>query len=153
MTPQRSLNRYAQIARVFDEAFRIPGTPWRFGLDAILGLVPGVGDLIAALAGVYGVLLARELDAPASVQVRMIGNLLLDTAVGSVPLIGDVFDVAFKAHVRNRVVLEQWIEHPRETRRTSRALLLLAALALVALVGTLVALAILGVRALLRLAG
>ena len=149
VTPQR----YAQIARVFDEAFQIPGTRWRFGLDAILGIVPGVGDLVAALAGMYGLLLAHEMNAPASVQIRMIGNLLLDTAAGAIPLLGDLFDVAFKAHVRNRVLLEQWIEHPQKTRRGSRAVLALAALALGTLVMGLVALAVLGVRALLRLLG
>ncbi len=95
------LRRLELVAHWLDGAFRLPGTSWRFGLDGILGLVPGAGDSLTALAGAYIILEAWRLDVPTSVIVRMLGNVGLDWAVGSVPLVGDIFDFAFKSHRRN----------------------------------------------------
>jgi hypothetical protein len=99
-------------------------------MDAILGLIPGAGDLSGALVGAYGILVARSLGAPTSIQLRMLMNLALDAVVGAIPVVGDLFDFAFKAHVRNRVLLEKWLARPRETRRSSAAALLAVLLAL-----------------------
>src|SRR5215475_10361792 len=99
----KGLARYTLIADLFDQAFRVPGTSWRFGIDAIIGLIPGEGDLLGSLVGLYGIFVARRLGAPASIQIRMLLNLGVDAIVGAIPLLGDVFDFAFKAHVRNRV--------------------------------------------------
>lgn len=141
--------RYALLSRLLDEAFRIPGTRWRFGLDALIGLVPGAGDVVGALAGLYGLWTARALGVPLPVQLRMLGNLGLDALAGAVPLVGDVFDVAFKAHVRNRRLLERWAGAPAPTRRGSLALLAVAGLVL----GLLAAAAIaVGVAAVLAIA-
>jgi hypothetical protein len=132
---QAALARYSILTQLMDQAFRVPGTRWRFGLDAIIGLLPGIGDALTALVGLYGLLVARQLGAPASIQLRMLWNLAVDTIVGAIPLIGDLFDFAFKAHVRNRVLLERWLASPHVTRRTS-ALLLVALIA--ALLGLIV---------------
>jgi hypothetical protein len=129
---EAALLRYTLLVQLFDQAFRVPGTSWRFGMDAILGLIPGAGDLSGALVGGYGILVARRLGAPASVQLRMVANLALDALVGAIPLLGDLFDFAFKAHVRNRVLLEKWLAHPLETRRSSAVSLLAVLLALLA---------------------
>jgi Domain of unknown function (DUF4112) len=96
-----ALRRLERLSHWMDGAFRLPGTRWRFGLDGLLGLVPGAGDSLTALVGAYVVLEAYRAGAPASVIARMLGNIGLDWAVGSVPLLGDVFDFAFKAHRRN----------------------------------------------------
>jgi hypothetical protein len=106
---EKGLERYTIIANLLDQAWRVPGTKLRFGLDPILGLIPGVGDLATAVLGAYGVIVARQLGAPKHVQVRMLLNLGIDALAGSVPVLGDLFDFGFKAHVRNRVLLEKWI--------------------------------------------
>lgn len=104
--------RMVLLARLMDSAFVIPGTRVRAGLDAVLGLVPGVGDLAAGAIGLFLVLQARELGASRWLQARMLGNLLLDTALGSVPLVGDAFDVLFKANLRNLKLLQKELGEP-----------------------------------------
>jgi uncharacterized protein DUF4112 len=126
---QRALTRYTLVTHLLDQAARVPGTSFRFGLDAIIGLLPGFGDAVTALVGMYGLVVARQLGAPASIQLRMLWNLGLDTVVGAIPLFGDLFDFAFKANTKNRILLERWLVSPHTTHRTS-ALLLLAMLAL-----------------------
>jgi hypothetical protein len=100
----------------------IPGTAWRIGLDPLIGLVPGVGDALGAVASLYVVVLALRAGAPASVAGRMVANLLVDAVVGAVPLLGDVFDAGFKANVRNVALFEAWVADPARTGRASRAL-------------------------------
>ena len=120
-----ALALYDMLARLLDQAFRVPGTSWRFGLDPVLGLLPVAGDLLSAAIGAYGVLLAGQLGAPSSLITRMLLNLFVDTAIGSVPFLGDLFDFGFKANTRNRMLLEQWLAEPRRTRRSSRVLVAL----------------------------
>jgi hypothetical protein len=106
----RHLRRYSTIARLLDAQFRVPLTRWRFGLDGLLGLVPGAGDIATALVGAYGLVVAWKLGAPASMHVRMALNLLLDAGAGSIPIAGDLFDFAFKANIRNERLLMRWLE-------------------------------------------
>lgn len=124
----------------------------RFGLDPILGLVPGLGDVAGAALSGYLVLLAARLGAPRVVVLRMVANVALDSVVGSVPLLGDAFDVAWKSNMRNLALLERAIERPDATRAASGALVAgaLVVLALLAMAGG--ALAFVVVRALARLA-
>lgn len=91
----------AWLADLLDSRWRIPGTPWRFGVDAIAGLVPGAGDLVAGLAGAYILHAAVRAGVPRPVLARMIGNLAIDTIVGSIPVLGGIFDIAFKSNQRN----------------------------------------------------
>lgn len=105
----RRLNRLRSLARVMDTAFRLPGTQIRFGLDSIMGIVPGAGDAGGAAIGLFIVNEARKLGVPKRKLVRMLANLGTDFAVGSVPLVGDLFDVYFKAHRRNlQLVLDHF---------------------------------------------
>lgn len=104
------------IAKLLDSQFRVPLTRWRFGLDGILGLVPGVGDVATALVGAYGLVVAYKLGAPASIHARMVLNLLVDAGVGSIPIAGDLFDFAFKANIRNQRLLTKWLEEQEKTR-------------------------------------
>ena len=131
--PTDPLARARTLARLLDSAARVPGTGIRFGADAIIGLVPGLGDIGgAALAG-YLVILAQRLGVPRAVVLRMLANVAVDTLAGSVPVIGDLFDVAFKSNLRNVALLERALERPATTTRTSRLVV----------VGTIVGLALL----------
>lgn len=127
-----ALGRYTVLSNLLDQAFRVPGTRFRFGLDAIIGLVPGAGDVAGAALGVYGLWTAHQLGAPTSLLLRMTGNLALDAIVGTVPVLGDLFDFAYKPHVRNLVLLEKWRLQPQAVRRRSRAVLAVAVIVIVA---------------------
>jgi len=141
------VSRYNLIVKVLDELFRVPGTRWRFGLDPILGLVPGAGDILTAIVGTYGLVVAFQNGAPASIQLRMLMNLLVDAAFGAVPFAGDLFDFAFKSHTRNQRLLQGWLERPRETQRSSRLVLVFSIAVLIASAVGAVWVAIAAVRA------
>jgi hypothetical protein len=139
---RRDLERLRMITRVFDQAFAIPGTKWRFGLDALFGLVPGLGDIAGALVAVYAMRVARNLNAPPVVQLHMLSNIALDALVGMVPVAGDLFDFAFKAQTRNLALLEACAATPLKAARRSRRGLLFIAAATIAVFATLTALGV-----------
>jgi len=89
------------VAAVLDDIFRIPGTRIRFGLDAIIGLIPGIGDLFAGIASFAIVIAAWRRRVARVTLARMITNVLLETTLGAVPIVGDVFHVVWKANRRN----------------------------------------------------
>jgi hypothetical protein len=89
------------IATVLDDLFRIPGTKIRFGLDAIIGWIPGIGDAAAGIASFLIVFAAWRRGTPAVTLTRMVANVVLETTVGAVPIIGDIFHVIWKANRRN----------------------------------------------------
>lgn len=102
-----ALQRLERFARLMDAALRIPGTNRRIGLDGLFGLMPGLGDSFTAILALYPILEAARLGAPTSLLLRMVGNVGVDALVGAVPLAGDVFDVLFKANIRNVELLRQ----------------------------------------------
>lgn len=136
------------LAHLLDDGIRIPVLGVRFGLDAVIGLVPGLGDFSGAILSSYVVLLGARLGAPRSVILRMIGNVAVDTIGGSVPLLGDLFDVGFKSNLRNVALLDRWIDQPGRTHATSRRAVGFTVLALAVLAIGGLALAVLVVRAL-----
>lgn len=145
------IQRARALARVLDSAVGIPGTPLRIGLDAILGLIPGGGDVAGAALSGYIVLTAARRGAPRAVIARMLLNVLLDTTIGAIPVLGDLFDVAYKSNMKNVALLERHAAHPVAVARQSRwvAAGVVAALILIAVgVG---ALGVLAARALWRL--
>ncbi|ESR22581.1 DUF4112 domain-containing protein [Lutibaculum baratangense] len=101
------------LAHLLDSRWRVPGTNWRFGVDGLAGIIPGVGDVSTGLVSVYLVWRARELGLPFHVLARMGGNVLLDTTVGSIPILGSVFDFAFKANRRNMALMRRHLERRR----------------------------------------
>lgn len=105
-----------RVARLLDSAVPVPGTSFRFGLDPILGLVPGLGDIVSPLFTVGIIWQARDLGIPRVVMMRMIINVALDTLVGLVPILGDLFDFAWKSNNKNLALLEQ---HAYEERGPS----------------------------------
>ncbi len=121
--------RLRQLAGLLDSAVGIPGTKVRFGVDSLLGLVPGVGDLVGGVLSVFIVISAARLGASPALVARMLGNIAVDTAIGTVPVLGDLFDVGWKANLRNVSLIEEHVGNPDRLRRRSRWLVLGVALA------------------------
>ncbi len=120
MTDTRErLRRMRALAWLLDNSIALPGG-YRIGLDAVIGLLPGIGDAIGALLSAYIVNEARGLGAPRSILMRMVGNIAIETVIGCIPVAGDLFDAAFKANLRNIALLERYHLAPRESRRSSR---------------------------------
>lgn len=107
---------------MLDEAIRVPGTNFRIGIDPIVGLMPGVGDLLGGAASLYIILEAARTGAPTSVLVRMAANVAIDTLVGAIPVLGDVFDFGWKSNTRNARLLARHLEEPAGTKRASTLL-------------------------------
>jgi hypothetical protein len=104
------------LAKVLDTSIRIPGTSWSIGLDPLLGLIPGIGDVIANLIGMVILGIATRLQIPRIVLTRMSLNLLINGTVGAVPIVGDLFSVWFRSHARNAALLREAAMKPdRET--------------------------------------
>jgi hypothetical protein len=107
---REEIRRLEKLADLLDARFGMPGTRLRFGFDSLLGLVPGVGDGISAVPAIYIIHRAEQLGVPRHILTRMAINLAVDTAVGFVPLVGDLFDFGFKANRRNVALLKQHFE-------------------------------------------
>jgi Domain of unknown function (DUF4112) len=150
--PTVDVSHVRQLARLLDAAVRIPGTDVRLGLDAVLGLIPGAGDIAGGILSAFIVLHAARLGAPRSVLTRMVMNVVIDTVVGSVPVLGDVFDVGWKSNMRNVALLERYVERPGATRSASRLAVAGAVAALLLVVAGAVALVVVVIRGLARLA-
>jgi Domain of unknown function (DUF4112) len=102
-----TLNRIRRLSRLMDTSIRIPGIGFRIGLDPIIGLVPGAGDLISTAFSAYIIFLATRLGVSRQDLVKMIFNVGLETVVGTVPFAGDLFDAFYKSNIRNLAILEQ----------------------------------------------
>jgi hypothetical protein len=110
LTREQRLARLDAVARLLDVAFVVPGTNIRYGIDGIIGLIPVVGDIIAAALSLWLVREARALGAPWHVTARMLGNVAIQGVIGVVPVAGDALDVLFRANMRNVRLLRRWID-------------------------------------------
>lgn len=115
---QRGMIEIGRLAKLMDAQFKLPGTNIRFGLDALIGLVPGVGDLSTFAVSGYMLWIMANNGASGFLLARMVMNILVDAIVGMVPLLGDIFDVAFKANIRNMKLMQ---EHYKEGRHKGSA--------------------------------
>lgn len=106
-TAHPGLGKVRRLAKLMDAQFSIPGTQYRFGLDGIIGLIPGLGDLSTFAVSGYMVMIMAQNGASGYVLARMTLNILIDAAIGAIPLIGDLFDFAFKANTRNLRLMEE----------------------------------------------
>ena len=102
-----TLNRIRKLSRLMDTSIRIPLTGFRIGIDPIIGLVPGAGDLISTAFSAYIIFLATRFGIPRQDLAKMIFNVGLEAVVGTVPLVGDLFDAFYKSNIRNLAILEQ----------------------------------------------
>jgi len=121
------------LSHVLDDWFRLPGTSIRFGLDGIIGLIPGLGDIIAGLASCIIVIAAWFRGVPYVGLIRMVVNIAIDVLVGAIPFIGDAFDIAWKANRRNYVLMTRHLRQPRRHAWKDYVFLLCIALVLFAI--------------------
>ncbi len=106
---RKSMQRVRRVSNLLDEAFRVPGTNFRIGIDPILGLLPVGGDVASALISLYITLEGYRMGVPRHVLARMLVNVAIDTFGGSVPVLGSVFDATWKANRKNRKLLEKHV--------------------------------------------
>jgi Domain of unknown function (DUF4112) len=106
----KTLSRLQRIAKIMDTAWGIPFTRIRFGMDSVIGLVPGAGDVIGLGISAYTLLLAHRLGAPSGLILRMLANAAIDAGLGTIPILGDVFDLFFKSNTRNLKLLADFLE-------------------------------------------
>ena len=112
---ERVKDQLDSFAWLMDNYFRIPGLGWRFGIEAIIGLVPGLGDVVTGALGVLLLVRAVQFKLPKIVITRMILNNLIDITVGAIPFFGDLFDFAFKSNTMNMVLFRKYAEGPNES--------------------------------------
>jgi hypothetical protein len=105
------------VAALLDDMWRIPGTKIRFGLDALIGWIPGIGDAMAGIASCFIVFASWRRGVPSITLVRMVANILLEATLGSIPVAGDIFHVVWKANRRNYRLLIREKEHPGSNTR------------------------------------
>ena len=136
-TPGRegALRRLDSLSYLLDNSIRVPGTNARFGADAVIGLIPGFGDAAGALMSAYIVLQAARLGAPVASLMRMLLNVGIEALFGAVPVLGDLFDAAFKANARNVAILRGELDRPGSTRRSSTAVVGAVLVALIVILG------------------
>ena len=103
-----------------DEVIRVPGTRIRIGLDPLLGLIPGLGDVVGAFLSAAIVVESLRRGVPKSTVVRIVTNIILDTTIGALPVLGDLFDFAWKSNRRNLDLLERHVVHPSKAQRSDR---------------------------------
>ncbi|MGB3532392.1 MAG: DUF4112 domain-containing protein [Microcoleaceae cyanobacterium] len=142
-----AVRKLRKLSNVLDNAIAIPGTSYRIGLDPILGLIPGGGDLVGGVLSAYIVFKAFEFGVPRKTLVQMATNIALETVAGTIPVLGDVFDVAWKANVKNVELLESYFELPADEQQPANrwfVLLLIAGLLLLILVVAILGLAVIG---------
>ena len=111
------VERVRLLAKLLDQAWRVPGTNYRFGLDSLIGLVPGIGDAATLLLSSYIIYEAAKLGVPKATLLRMAGRVGIDSVVGAVPILGDLFDVAYKSNTKNLETLEAFLSKQEIRRR------------------------------------
>lgn len=105
MTGQHRMQRMQKLADWLDRRWDIPGTGWKIGLDGMLGFIPGIGDTIGAALSSWIIYESHQLGVPWWLKMRMAGNMFVDWLVGTIPFVGDVFDIGWKANERNMRLL------------------------------------------------
>lgn len=134
-TKVQRLKNMERLARLMDAQFRIPGTDIRFGLDGLIGLIPGAGDLTTFAVSGYMVLILAQNGASGALLARMVLNILIDAVIGAIPLIGDVFDIAFKANMRNMKLMQEHYVEGRHRGSAAKVIVPVLILVLLGIIG------------------
>lgn len=148
---QTALRRLDALSHLLDNSIPVPGTNARFGLDAVIGLIPGVGDAAGSVISAYVVVQAARLGASVPTLMRMLLNVGVEAVAGAVPVLGDLFDAAWKANARNVALLKREMDQPGSTRKSSAAVVGAVIVALVVILGGIGVVAFLAARALWNL--
>lgn len=119
------VRKMRQLSNILDNAIRVPGTSIGIGIDPILGLIPGGGDILGGILSIYIVFQAFKLGVPRETLTRMVSNIALETITGTVPVFGDIFDVAWKANVKNVEILEAHLNSPVEGKKADQWFIIL----------------------------
>jgi hypothetical protein len=146
LNQQSALKRSASLANLLDTVFRVPGTRLRFGLDPLLGLIPGAGDVAGVVLSGYIILEAARTGASGAVLLRMLANVGIDTILSAVPLLGDILDFGWKSNTRNLVLLQDHLTDPLGARSASRTFIVLLCLVLVGLLALTVVMTFMTIR-------
>jgi hypothetical protein len=137
-----SLRRLRRISHLLDNAIPIPGTKYRIGLDPILGLIPGGGDLIGSIFAGYVVFKSAQLGVPQETLIQMAANIVFDTVAGTVPVAGDLLDVTWKANVKNIELLDAHLGSPEPGKKADWLFVAALLLGLTLIVGGIIFLSV-----------
>ena len=137
-----SLRRLRRISHLLDNAIPIPGTKYRIGLDPILGLIPGGGDLLGSVFAGYVVFKSAQMGVPQETLLKMAANIVFDTVAGTVPVAGDLFDVAWKANVKNIELLDAHLGSPEQGKKADWLFVAALLLGLILIVGSVIFLSV-----------
>lgn len=127
---QKTGKRLHRLAWFLDNSIPVPGTDYRIGVDAVIGLIPGIGDAVGTVLSSYILSEAARMGVPKKVLLRMTYNVAIESIIGMIPFVGDVFDMAWKANLRNVQLIEAYVDNPQRIRTSNRyfALALIVAL-------------------------
>ncbi|MDJ1172892.1 DUF4112 domain-containing protein [Roseofilum capinflatum] len=128
------IQRLRRLSQLLDNALPIPGLNYRVGLDPIIGLIPGGGDMVSAILSAYIVLEATRFRLPKETLGRMVMNILIDTLTGIVPVLGDIFDLTWKANAMNMQLLEEHLQAPKSSEAADRGFIIVMILILALIV-------------------
>ncbi|MBE9124056.1 DUF4112 domain-containing protein [Tychonema sp. LEGE 07199] len=137
-----SLRRLRQISHLLDNAIPIPGTRYRIGLDPILGLIPGGGDLVGSIFAGYIVFKSAQMGVPQETLIKMAANIVFDTVAGTVPVAGDLLDVAWKANVKNIELLDAHLGSPEPSKKADWLFVAALLLGLILIMGGMIFLSV-----------
>lgn len=143
-----AVRRVRGLAQLLDNSIPLPGG-FRVGLDAVIGLVPGIGDTAGAVLSAYILAQAARMGVPRSVLLRMAANVGIEAVVGAIPFVGDLFDAGWKANARNVALINTHLEHPGTAERASRGFVVMLLLGLALLFGGAIFVAVLLLRGLM----
>lgn len=143
------IQRLRKLSRLLDNAIGIPGTKFRIGLDPILGLIPGIGDFVGTILSAYIVIEAARVGLPKATLGKMVLNIILESVIGAVPVVGDLFDFAWKANTKNIELMETHLGVTQNSEKPNRWLIFLLAAGLLIVCVGLLAFSVLVIRLIL----
>jgi hypothetical protein len=146
-----TLKRLQKISKLLDNAITIPGTSVGIGLDPILGLIPVVGDILGLIFSLYIIIESAKLGISKATLVRMVFNIIVDALVGSIPLLGDLFDFAWTANNYNLILLEDYLKSPDKKKKADQGFIITLFVVLVLIAIVLIALPVIFIGIILKI--